>query len=395
METASICKLSAAIVMVSSFYACAEENKSSEPRTADTGTDTSTATDTGSATETGELCSWNVHVSLDDENRGPLNDVWGFSPEDVFVVGEVKQAIDSSYSVGFVKRWNGNSFDNSYYCEHPSRMKAVWGRSPTDVYAAGSLHEIESGSGRGFVVHFDGEEWSFSCENEGLWPSALWGDPGLSGVYIAGGNAESNAAVYFHSDSATALLLEVPNLSTFVDIWGQSTDDVYVLGTTNIQEHSGSSHVYHYDGETWNEIPSSFPQRLFALGGNATDSLYAVGAHWSANYGNPPYSIHHYDGELWSTAETNDEFKPNDVLALAPERVLVAGVLDSSSPSHMSMMLFDGESWETDPFEMPGIDDLGMECFFNAMSAVSPGDIFFVGGNWYNSVIFQLSCNWE
>lgn len=109
--------------------------------------------------------------------------VWGFGPNDVWIVGyRDTSEISQEHKQGFVIRYNGSVWRetpipgaNSLYC--------VWGTSPNDVWAAGQL---------GRLYHFDGTGWAGYQVSDSVFISTYSGSVGsnmyTTGHHLAGGS---------------------------------------------------------------------------------------------------------------------------------------------------------------------------------------------------------------
>jgi hypothetical protein len=322
-------------------------------------------------------CTWNVA----DTEGSPLVDVWGFSANDVYAVGSHEYYNgEPDGPAGFVKHWDGGALSGAYVHEVPSRFSAIWGSSPADLYVAGTA--FHDGDNSGILLHGDGQSWSVVSESAGTEFRALWGSD-ASGVYAAGSSADRTAIVRFWDGDAWSLSLEVQELSEFVDVWGRDADDVYALGTTNPQQEGKASRVFRFDGANWSEIPSELPVRMLAISGDDAGGLYVTGGHWVG-----PSTVHYFDGSGWDLSYTaTDSACLADVLALAPDRVMVTGGCRNGHPGSV-VLLGDGESWEMDPYDAPIL-----EFNYSAMWSASPLDVVFVGsGNLWYGAFTTLTC---
>lgn len=103
----------------------------------------------------------------------------------------------------------------------------VWGSSPTNVYAVGGF------AGRdGFVWNYDGVAWT---------------------------------PIDLPNDLPRSASGEIPAL---FKVWGRSADDVWVVG--------GLGTVLHYNGQSWDLVPSDTTDPLFTVAGTS-DEVFIVG----------------------------------------------------------------------------------------------------------------------
>lgn len=144
-----------------------------------------------------------------------LNWAFGFSAEDVFVVG----------NDGTVLRWNGESWASQ---STPIRapLWGVWGAAPDDVWAVGGTG---TGSGEPVILHFDGAGWT----------------------------------------QIALPALTTPNVFALYKVWGLDAQNVWAVGQQGV--------VLRYDGSAWREEQSGAPDDLISLWGTAADRIVAVG----------------------------------------------------------------------------------------------------------------------
>jgi uncharacterized protein YjdB len=127
-----------------------------------------------------------------------MNDVWGFSSEDVYgVSGE-----------GAVLRYNGSAW--SVVSRPASWLNAIWGTSASDLYAVGDG-----------ILHYDGSTWS-SMSFPGDAGSAVWGTSS-SDVYAVGDNI-------LHYDGSIWNLMSRPATVSLSDVWASPDSDVFAVG---------------------------------------------------------------------------------------------------------------------------------------------------------------------
>lgn len=144
-----------------------------------------------------------------------LNWAFGFSADDVFVVG----------NDGTVLRWNGEVWESQ---STPVRapLWGVWGAAPDDVWAVGGTG---AGSGEPVILHFDGAGWTQFA----LPP------------------------------------LATQNVFALYKVWGLDAQNVWAVGQQGV--------VLRYDGTAWREQHSGAPDDLISLWGTALDRIVAVG----------------------------------------------------------------------------------------------------------------------
>ena len=94
--------------------------------------------------------------------------IWGTAPSDVYACGLIgyhEEGKTDSWR-GFVLHYDGTQWSQNYiyYVEgaYDVQVRHIWGTAPSDVYACGLIGYHEEGktdSWRGFVLHYDGYSW--------------------------------------------------------------------------------------------------------------------------------------------------------------------------------------------------------------------------------------------
>ena len=148
-----------------------------------------------------------------------------------------------------------------------------------------------------------------------------------------------------------------------------AVDDVWAVGGYNS---TGDSLIFHWDGESWSDVPHPTPytfQRLAGVSGTAPDDVWAVG-YASVGGGAPRTHVLHWDGTVWSTVAAPpgayDHLYAVD--AIAEDDVWASGAGNSGNSLTLH---WDGSSWTSVP--NPGEEQL------NGVSAVDADDVWAVG----------------
>jgi len=238
--------------------------------------------------------SWSFDLSTDD---GVLLGVWGSSPEDVWVVGgQVDRAV--------VLHGDGVSW-RAVDVGARSLLNNVYGFSANDIYAVGE---------QGLILHFDGISWQQIDAGTDLTLNGVWGMSG-DDVWIVGGRAGATgsavvlrgshgvfhpvelpaelamSAVFkvhgFATDDVVMVGSEgvlrwdglawrrdaVPVTAPLFSTWGRGGDDVYAVGGQQVGE------ILHFDGTGWREVAQiESGQGLSGVFTSDDGMTYAVGA---------------------------------------------------------------------------------------------------------------------
>ena len=197
--------------------------------------------------------------------------VQGTCPNDVYAVGQY----DSGH--GCIFHWDGTSWTNEQgLITGPlgtsMQFNTVWAKGPHEIYVAG--HNGYSSGLEGVCYKYDGQSWNWIWSgNDPSWPKmrtvySIWGSNGhmfMGGVKFASSYAE----VYHHNWFVWASEI-FQDSQAITNIWGNSEDDVYMVG------YEGK--IVHYDGATWYSMDSGVTNLLLAIWGDGTGNTYAVGA---------------------------------------------------------------------------------------------------------------------
>lgn len=257
-----------------------------------------------------------------------LNDIWGSSAKDVYVVGH------SSGARGMMFHYDGKSWEpvKLHVVEggpFPNIFEiwSIHGFSSTNVFAAGFKHGEVHGEFISFLIHFDGQQWTeIPLESKGL--LAVWG---LSPVDIWAGGIEGTL---LHFDGNTWNKFSMPDSLLIKKFNGFAANDVNALAYSFDGTGRSYRYVLHWDGQEWkiresfrehHAIPETFgthgliaidnylfssgrgvfrkagsdsswvkifnpPGRLYDIYGLSTDNIFTVGQAGKA---------YHYNGTDW------------------------------------------------------------------------------------------------
>ncbi|HET7545397.1 MAG TPA: hypothetical protein VFK05_36270, partial [Polyangiaceae bacterium] len=189
------------------------------------------------------------------------------------------------------------------------------------------------------------------------------------------------------------------NLGTqWRSVWGDATDDVYVVGL--------SGKIAHWDGKTWSYLTASTEgEDLFSVWGSGPHDIYAAGSQrifhsngqtwsavfsapspisWSSVWGSAPNDVYavgdagtivHWDGERWGTMSSGTTERLISVAGSGPGDVFAGS-------QHRLLHLRAGV-WEPvmlpDPVSVGPGDDVGDR--WSGGIWVAPTRVFVVGGS--------------
>ncbi len=144
-----------------------------------------------------------------------LNWVFGFGPEDVFVVG----------NAGTILHYDGQAW-TLQPAPTDEALWGVWGAAPNDVWAVGGRGSVDSIP---TLLHYNGAVWESV-------PTPEFGRPGVTALF---------------------------------KVWGTSASNVYAVGRRGV--------ILHFDGTEWAEEASGTGDDLIALWGTGPDEIVVVG----------------------------------------------------------------------------------------------------------------------
>lgn len=193
--------------------------------------------------------------------QSSLSDVWGSSPADVYAVGRVE--VPNGQTQSNIIHFDGTSwrtvteaaFDTGFVY---GEFGGVYGFSPNDVWVVGTN-----------VLHWDSSKWkpfAFTLRRTG--PNSgtvITLDQVLHGNYFSSiwGTSSNNLfavgdkGVIVHYDGQKWTKMESGTDLTFFDVWGSSSTDVYAVA---MDFFSARWIVVHYDGTAWRPVVADFIQ---------------------------------------------------------------------------------------------------------------------------------------
>jgi len=177
-----------------------------------------------------------------------LRAVWGFAPDDVWVVG--------SYATW---HWDGTAWQAATGAASRD-LYGLWGAAPDDVWAVGAW---------GTVLHFDGAAWSQVGAGTGLRLRDVWG-AASDDVWAVG-----ERGLLLHWDGAGWSTVASETTEHLRAVWGRGPDDVVAVGTRGM--------VLHHDGNGWRRVGvTGYTNALNAVWApppGAGDKVFAMGTH--------------------------------------------------------------------------------------------------------------------
>jgi hypothetical protein len=271
-------------------------------------------------------------------------DIWGSGPDDVYAVGDDDKVVhfDGTSWRSILKEspdkprilWAESSdrlvvssgidagtlylYDEGSWTEH---HVAGYGYAGIRSIAGTSLEDLTVLINRE-TYHYDGQSWAYSAFLNADFPGEMWFGPSGIGFAIGGGSifhfdgtswaesvtglpwsmmglwAESENAVYainkerlvYHYDGRQWSAIPSPVAEgTLVDIWGVSSDEVYVLAGVGPGDLGGGG-LFRWNGTSWTAVPSLDNIWLSRLILSDGDNMFSYGGCW----------VGHFNGHEWS-----------------------------------------------------------------------------------------------
>ncbi|MHC4597959.1 MAG: hypothetical protein ACYS47_03035 [Planctomycetota bacterium] len=312
--------------------------------------------------------SWSVMCS---GTTVDLRGVWGSSPNNVIAVGEG----------GTILRYNGACW-TTMVSGTTYQLYGVWGSSATDVFAMGSSGVIRHFDGTGwstlysgstesllgvwgssptnvyipmsgsFVLRYDGGSWSFVDINGGAVGrkrvTSVWGSSSrdVFAVELEGRIRHFNGSSW----SGTGMWWPGYPMDTDIfDVWGASGTDVFIVGERGA--------IAHYDGSSWSSQSSGTSVILRGVWGSSGTDVYA----WGDNR-----TFLHYDGSSWSNLRGGGIPRLNGVWSASGTDVFAVG-------ANGTILHSDGVTWSS--------QSSGTTNDLNGVWGSSGTDVFAVGAN--------------
>ncbi len=169
----------------------------------------------------------------------------------------------------------------------------LWASSASDVYVVGH----SSTPYQGQIWHYDGKEWKdisieFAKAFAGssiprFTPRSVFGF-GVNDLWIAGGSDAGGFVLHYDGAEWSGTLLL--GSSGWDAIWGVASNDLWLGG--------GEGQLRHFDGQTWHSY--SLPDSVFInhISGNSANDVHAIGA--ALPGGVLTFTYYRWDGSDWT-----------------------------------------------------------------------------------------------
>jgi hypothetical protein len=272
---------------------------------------------------------------------------WGSGPRDVWTVG----------GNGVILHYDGSTWTTADTGGVRQNLNGIAGTSSSDVVAVG----VE-----GLILHWDGKVWSrvqSPVSSELWWVAKVGGSlwiAGADGVVlradgsgwkrlktdsdlflrgIAGASPSSlwvvgreGALLRYQPDSDEFVGGRHSSYSTLYSVLAMTPQDVWAVGAG--AHLSDGMVLLHYDGKAWTRVDSADTARFFALWGQSSSDVWAVGSAADSTG-----IISHYDGTAWTPSATKPPTPLSSIHGSASDNVWAVG--------GSAVMHWDGKNWST------------------------------------------------
>jgi len=312
-----------------------------------------------------------------------INDLWGFSSNDIFAVG----------NEGTILHYNGITWSEMQSGTTES-LNDIWGSKSTNVFTHYSV--LNSDKDLNTILHYDGISWkTIDNKIEDIIILGLWGNSD-SDIFAVGSNLLTDTGSILHYDGVNwEVMTTISFHSYFKKVWGDNKN-VFTVGNGGI--------IYHYNGNSWTNMSYGTQNWLYSIWGSSSTDIFAVGGRGTIIHsnGNNNWSemdsttnnwlrsvwgldknnvfavgdkgtIIHYDGNNWSEMESNSINNYNCVWGIDKNHIFAAGEEQISR--------YDGNQWidMADNWTNMYTNTIDVSYHLKSLSGTNKKNIFTVG----------------
>jgi len=271
-----------------------------------------------------------------------MRGIWGSNENNVWVAGH------SDVIKYQLWHWNGQIWQsyNLSFPGHPHSLSAIYGFSNNDIWIVGDdIQNYPNTEVRNFIVHYNGSGWELIEDIDAPFCLSVWGSS-ADNLFVG-----SDSGLILHYDGQNWEKQKTNTRAQILSIWGLSNNEVYAIGGHHDYRQPLDTtyyYFYKYDGQSWEilqaalDYPSSprLPfgshlwgnQNLYSIGGDGFyefmneewrrignfEALRAIHGTAENNFfiGGYNSQIFHYNGQDWHEFKEFQEGISKDIIAI-------------------------------------------------------------------------------
>src|SRR5579859_787939 len=262
------------------------------------------------------------------QHNTALSAVDALASNDVWAVGNSLSGNDVSSTV--VEHFNGSLWTiipSPNVSGLNNNLVAITALSGTDIWAVGSTTNQTTFTTQTLTMHWDGSLWTIvPSPNVGAGNNDLNAVAALSStdVWAVGSDGVAGSgSLTLHWDGMSWTVVPTPPTSstlteTLNGVAAFASNDVWAVGLTTSGPSTVSTLALHWNGTSWNVVPTPNPQNYAQLIAvttvPGTHQLWAIGNQTSGQYPNPGPTttlVEHWTGSAWVVVPSADTPQPN------------------------------------------------------------------------------------
>lgn len=271
--------------------------------------------------------------ALDGTTDAYLDDASAVAGDNVWMAGAYSTDSYSSYH-GYVVNWDGNNWTASATPEpvgtDVSEILDIVALSDNDVWGVGFSNANDGSGNKPLFIHYNGVSWSLVTA-----PSVTAGETmtGVSAVASddiwAVGRNDDGGVIRHWTGGSWQLDTTVPG-TRYLGVVAVAADDVWAVGTKNLPDNKSTAASTHWTGSDWAEVtvpnPSNSVSQLFDVDATAGGEIWAVGD-YDSNAGFQPL-LERWDNNQWKpvpTVKSTSIYNQRYALAATLDDVIIGG----------------------------------------------------------------------
>ena len=273
--------------------------------------------------------------------RATLEDVWGSSATDVYVVGE---HVDQFGAKGNMLHFDGKTWTRGEAGKYG--LKGIWGVSATQVFVVGPG-----------VWLYNGKSWSQLLNTKSQ--NNIWGSSPSNIFVVRGGAIRRFDGKTWHTQTGPPSLYSV---------WGTSPSDVYAVGGKSIAR---------FDGATWKVTSAPTGVSLVDVWASGPTSIFAIG------YKNKNGVVLYSNGNgLWQVVNTSVDLVDYaySIWGASSTEVYVLSIRAGANQNYSAFARYDGTAWKPMRTDLRRASSGSYACpLLFGMRGIPGGDLYVVG----------------